>query len=660
MDRNTYLKQVRLLNKCSAYYYLYNDSLIPDSAFDQLFLEVQEFEKDNPDKICQDSPTQRVGMTVNKSDLVKREHLSPMGSLDNVFSLNEAESFMKKFLALEKDGAVIVEPKMDGLAVNLIYKKGVFQYALTRGDGTIGEEVTHTIQTIHSIPLELKDKTVEHLEVRGEVFMSLTVFDELNKSLKRAGKNIFSNPRNAAAGTVRQLDATVARERRLSFFPYDVIGHSQVTSQTLAHCWLQEQDFFLSELISKPVESLEEVYEIFKNIQKRRPQLPYEIDGLVVKVNDFRFREQLGSTARAPKWAFAWKFEASTAVTTLYDVEFQVGRLGTITPVAKLEATEIGGVLVSSATLHNEDEIIRKDLRLQDKVCIRRAGDVIPEVIEPLKECRDGTERSIAFPKNCPSCLVELMKDKASYYCPNSTGCPEQQVLQFVHFCSKHALNIEYLSIATIRQLYEKNLLRKKEDLFLLKKEDLLSLEGFGEKSTQRLLDSLEKSKTVSEDKLLYALGVPHIGRVMAKRIVQSFPLEQFKELTAEKLESTDGVGAIVADSLVTFFQSKNNWQTLSTLLETLDIKKNSRVRLALTDGVKNIVITGSFGSVKREQIEDKIHMLGHKVQKQVNKTTHYLVVGDKPGSKYKKAQELNIPIVELTALEDILAPSKA
>lgn len=655
MDHKQYLENIELLNKCSSAYYLKNESLIPDAVFDKIFHQVLEFEKKHPSSIEPGSPTQRVG-PILENKLATKKHRYQMGSLDNAFSVEQVGELLKRWSQIAHDIEMIVEPKIDGLAMNLIYEQGVLKHALTRGNGFEGEDVTANVKTLPSIPLTLKDCNEDYLEIRGEIFMTLSSFNALNENLKSQDKSVFANPRNAAAGSIRQLDPQVTADRKLSFFPYAVINHSKIISQEQSLNWLSEQGFTLCDLISPVFNKLSDVEKYYRDIVDIRPSLNYEIDGAVVKVNLLQHREIIGETHRVPKWAFAWKFEATCEQSVLVDIAFQVGRLGTITPVGQLEPVQVGGVLVSSATLHNQDEIEKKGLKIGDSVLVRRAGDVIPEIVEPLLELRQGHEREIQFPSDCPSCGTLLKKIKSSLVCTNSQECPEQIFLQLLHFCSKAAMNIEYLSEATVRQLFEKKMVSQREDFFTLTHEDINSLEGYAEKSSRKLLAAIDRARVVDEDRLLYAMGCPHVGRVSAKKICQKYSLREIIELGHEQLCEIDGVGPIVAQSLSDFLRRDEVATTVNTLIETLNLTSIVQSNGQNEKSLGSFVITGNFEGYKRSELEALIEKSGGVVQKQVSSKTDYVVAGEKAGSKLTKGKKLGKRIIDLAQLLEVLS----
>lgn len=652
MDYERYLENVAYLNKCSSLYYLENRSLVSDSTFDELFASIKAYETANPKKVCPSSPAQRVGPILD-SKFPAQKHRFQMGSLDNAFNIEQVREQIGKW-AKNENIDVIIEPKIDGLAVNLIYRYGALSSALTRGDGFTGEDVTTNVKTIPSIPIMLHDRSQEYIEVRGEVFMALSTFEKLNQSLSQNQMQIFANPRNAAAGSLRQLDPSVTAKRHLSFFPYAVMGHEEISTQERTLHWLEEQDFLISQEISPLISKLDDIKLSYENLLSKRANLNYEIDGAVIKVNSFEERDRIGETHRVPKWAFAWKFPAEMVTTVLESVSFQVGRLGSITPVAVLQPVSVGGVTISSATLHNEAEIKNKNLMIGDKVQVRRAGDVIPEVVSALEDLREGHESLINFPTHCPSCNTLLISSQSSIICPNNYNCPEQQILQLIHFCSRQALDIDKLSEATVRQLYQKGFISQREDFYKLTLEQILSLDGFAQKSAQHLLSSLEKSKSVQEDKLLYALGCNNIGRVMAQKICKKFSLIKLMTLNKDDLIQINGVGDIVADSLMKFLSNESIRKSLNFFFENFSIEElSSQDDKTLSKG--RFVITGNFKDFKRAALEEIIVNSGGEVQKQISSKTDYLVAGEKAGSKLSKAKNLDVKVISLEEMQQIL-----
>ena len=648
-----YTLEVKFLNQCSASYYLHAQSLISDLEFDSRFDQLMKFEAQYPEHIALDSPTQRVGPPLEKS-LGSFKHSHKMASLDNAFSFDDIQAWIKRLSKIESEITFSVEPKIDGLAVNLIYEYGILKRSLTRGDGLVGEDITANIKTIPSIVLTLPDKTQPLIEVRGEVFMTKSSFQSVNQDLHSEGKKTFANPRNAAAGSIRQLNPAISAKRKLSFFPYSVHHHQDLHSQSQSLKWLDAQGFHLSEMIFCPVNSASMLESSYHKIRDLRDSLNYEIDGVVCKVDCFNKQKSLGSTNRAPRWAIAWKFEALCVRTQILDVDFQVGRLGTLTPVARFKPVDVAGVIVSHATLHNEDEIKKKDLKIGDKVLIRRAGDVIPEVVESLVHERYGDEKNIEFPQKCPSCQSSLKKDMASFKCFNHKNCPEQKILQILHFCSKKAMNIETLSHATLRQLFEKGYVFKPEDIFSLKKEDLLNLEGFAEKSADNLLHAIERSKKTTQDKLLYALGCPHVGIVAAKLICQKFTIDELYTQSSEDFTKLKGIGPIIAESLSTYLSSHEIKTTLNVLKDHLQVS-DRRKQSDENSQELNFVITGKFEGLSRDKLASLIEEKGGCIQSTVSSKTHFLIAGEKAGSKLAKAQKLGVKIISLEEIQEML-----
>lgn len=637
-------------------YYVEDNPEIPDAEYDRLMRELLDIEAENPDLITVDSPSQRVGGQP-LSAFSQVTHEVPMLSLDNAFDDSELDSFHKR--AQERVGSQSVkeyccEPKLDGLAVSLLYENGVLVQAATRGDGTTGENITENVRTIKAIPLKLRGNDwPNRLEVRGEVFMPKAGFEKLNELARKKGEKIFVNPRNAAAGSLRQLDSRITASRPLSFYAYSV-GVVQGAELAASHYerFLQIKSWGLPMCPeTKRVESLADVKAYYQDILQRRDALPYEIDGVVIKIDDIAVQERLGFVARAPRWAIAYKFPAQEEMTTLNEVEFQVGRTGAITPVAKLEPVFVGGVTVSNATLHNADEIERLQVKIGDHVVIRRAGDVIPQVVSVIKERRPETARDIIFPTQCPVCgsHVERIEGEAVTRCTGGLVCQAQRKQALKHFVSRKALDVDGLGDKVIEQLVDREMVKTPADLFKLSAGILTVLDRMGPKSAQNIVNALEKSKETTLPRFLYSLGIREVGEATAANLAMHFKtLEAIQNANEEQLIEVQDIGAVVAQHITTFFSEEQNQAVVKDLLEQgihwLEINTTEQVGELPLEG-KTVVLTGTLSQLGRTEAKEALQSLGAKVTGSVSKKTDILFAGENAGSKLAKAQELGIEI---------------
>ncbi|MGD8566902.1 MAG: NAD-dependent DNA ligase LigA [Gammaproteobacteria bacterium] len=648
-------------------YYVLDDPEIPDAEFDKLFRELQSIEEQHPDLITSDSPTQRVGAAPLK-EFGEVRHAVPMLSLANAFSEEELTGFGKRVMEILniKDPDQLeftAEPKLDGLAISLRYEKGKFVQAATRGDGVTGEDVTQNVRTIYSIPLTLIDSGYpDVLEVRGEVFMPLEGFFALNKKQQEAGTKTFANPRNAAAGSLRQLDSSITATRPLDFFAY---GFGEVTGGKLPakQSKILEQFKKWGLRVSPEIEVVKGTkgcLDYYANISERRDQLEYEIDGVVYKVNSLNQQEELGYVSRAPRWAIAHKFPAQEAMTKIKAIDVQVGRTGILTPIARLEPVEVGGVTVSNATLHNQDEIERLDARVGDTVVIYRAGDVIPKVASVVKERRPKKTRLFRMPDKCPECGsdVERVEGEAATRCTGGLACPAQRKNSIKHFNSRRAMDIDGVGDKLVDQMVDKGLIEDAADQYSLTKEQIANLERMADKSADNVLKALEKSKSTTLARFIYALGIRDVGEATAQNLAQHFSdLDALMKADEEQLQEVEDIGPIVANHIVNFFNQKHNKQVIKKLLKAdihwPSVKRQQKTGSPLSD--KTIVITGTLESMKRDELKDKLQSLGAKVTGSVSKNTDYVVVGADPGSKYDKAQKLGIEILDEDAVLKML-----
>ncbi|WP_029853049.1 NAD-dependent DNA ligase LigA [Vibrio parahaemolyticus] len=637
-------------------YYVEDNPEIPDAEYDRLMRELLEIEAQHPDLVTVDSPSQRVGGKP-LSEFSQVTHEVPMLSLDNAFDDSELDSFHKR--AQDRIGGESIkqyccEPKLDGLAVSLLYENGILVQAATRGDGTTGENITENVRTINAIPLKLRgDDWPARLEVRGEVFMPKAGFEKLNELARQKGEKVFVNPRNAAAGSLRQLDSRITASRPLSFYAYSV-GVVQGADLAASHYerFLQIKSWGLPMCPeTKRVDSLADVKTYYQDILQRRDALPYEIDGVVIKIDDIAVQERLGFVARAPRWAIAYKFPAQEEITTLNEVEFQVGRTGAITPVAKLEPVFVGGVTVSNATLHNADEIERLQVKIGDQVVIRRAGDVIPQVVSVIKERRPETARDIIFPTQCPVCgsHVERIEGEAVTRCTGGLVCQAQRKQALKHFVSRKALDVDGLGDKVIEQLVDREMVEPPADLFKLSAGVLTVLERMGPKSAQNIVNALEKSKLTTLPRFLYSLGIREVGEATAANLAQHFKsLEAIQAATEEQLIAVQDIGVVVAKHITTFFEEEKNQAVVQDLLvqgihwpEVSAPEQGAELPL---EG-KTVVLTGTLSQLGRTEAKEALQSLGAKVTGSVSKKTDILFAGENAGSKLTKAQELGIEI---------------
>jgi len=647
-------------------YYVLDKPSVSDAEYDRLFDRLLEIEKKYPELVTPDSPSQRVGAPPSKKfESVK--HRLQMLSLQKVTDPDEFADFDRRVksglnAAEDDDIEYTFEPKFDGLAVELIYEKGVLTVGSTRGDGTTGENITPNLKTIASIPLNLSDATADKyplMEVRGEVIMRKSDFAKLNKAQEEAGSTPFANPRNAAAGSVRQLDSKITAERRLMFYAYGISEQelSGLDTQWDAMQFLKKERFPVNERLEL-VRGVKEAAKCFDDLEKARPDLDYEIDGSVIKVNKFKDQIKLGQVSRAPRWAIAWKFAAETAETILEDVIFSIGRTGVITPVAKLTPVHVSGVEVKRASLHNEDELINKDIRIGDTVIIRRAGDVIPEVVRVVEEERSGKEKPVKFPDKCPSCgeSIHRPKGEAAHRCFNP-ACPAQIVEKIFHFASKGGMDIEGIGGKLAQQLAEKKLIKSPADIYFLKKDDLLPLELMADKRAQNLLHAIEASKDRPLPNIINALGIPGVGETAARVLAERFgTIDKLMDASQEDLETIEGIGPIMAESIAQFFDESGAKEMIARMKKA-GVKftpfESNRREVAGIAG-KTFVITGTL-SRHRDEFKKMIENAGGKVTSSVSKNTDYVLAGEDPGSKFDKARKLGIAILDEDAFMKLL-----
>jgi len=634
------------LNHHSYLYYVLDKPEISDAEYDRLYHRLVELERQYPDLVTPDSPTQRVGDKVSGS-FAEIKHSHQRMSLDDAFSLDEVREFegrAKKILDEHFD--YICELKIDGLQMVLTYKKGVLITAATRGDGVTGEDVTHTVRTVRDIPLKLA--RLVDIVVSGEVYISKKDFKKINEQQKTGNGQVYANPRNLAAGTVRQLDPKVASSRRLRSFVYDIEGDIKPKTQAEILGVLEELGFSVS-TDYKLVHSIEEAGEFIKKWAEKRAGLSYEVDGVVIKINEMRQRLALGATAKSPRWAIAYKFPAEQKETKILRIDVQVGRQGTLTPVAILQPVKLAGTTVSRATLHNEDEIKRKDVRVGDTVVVQKAGDIIPEVMEVVKKKRLKSAKSFKMPDKCPVCggKVTRVEGEAAHKCLNK-NCFVVQLRKLQHFVSRDAFDIEGLGEKIIEQLLKEGLVKDAADFFTLEEGDIEPLERFAEKSALNVVRAIKNSREISLDRFIYALGVLHVGAQTARDIANAFgTLEEIKKAHQDDLWEVDGVGTKVGESIYNFFQDEHNLALVTKLLKAgVKIKQPTKPRSDKLGG-KMFVITGTLSSMSREEAEAKVRAMGGKASGSVSSKTDYVVVGTNPGSKYDTAKKLGVKVID-------------
>ncbi len=652
-------------------YYQNDNPYLTDSQYDELKLRNQQIEARFPELIRTDSPSHRVGAAI-KSEFSKVSHRFPMLSLGDVFNIEEVDDFImgvKRFLNTAEMPVFMAEPKIDGLSFSARYEKGRFVQGATRGDGTTGEDITENLKTIRQLPLIIHGNVPDILEIRGEVYMSKADFFTLNQKYENEGKKTFANPRNAAAGSLRQLDSKITAERKLSLFAYTWGEVSQRVWQSQADFFehLKNWGFPINPL-NTLCQNLHEIENNFNHLMEIRAALPYDIDGIVYKVNDISLQERLGFLTRTPRWAIAHKFPAEQALTTIKNIRIQVGRTGTLTPVADLEPVNVGGVVVSHATLHNEDEIKRKDIRIGDTVVIQRAGDVIPQVVEVLRDKRPTNSIAFEFPSICPVCGAHAIReeDEVARRCTGGLTCPAQAIERLIHFVSKDAFDITGLGDKIIEDFYNDNIIKNPVDIFTLEERNLSTQddlfaqldkgalhlqnrEGWGKKSVEKLFNSINNRRTISLPRFIYALGIRQIGNATALLIAKNYGnfdvfQEDMRQKDTSKLILIDGIGASMAKDIVEFFGEEHNINIINLLRRQIRIEDfTDTADYSSPLAGKTIVFTGSLEKMTRSEAKSKAQSLGAKVAGSVSKNTDYVIVGADAGSKATKAQELGI-----------------
>lgn len=644
--KERYDELIKLIEKANYDYYTLDNPTVTDREYDNWMSELLDIEERHPEIKRKDSPSEKIGGEVI-SEFKKVEHKIGMFSISDVFNESEIVAFDERIRKEFPNPSYVCELKIDGLAVSLQYEKGILKRAATRGNGLVGEDITHNVKTIGTIPLRL-NKPVD-IEVRGEIYMPLKAFNELNEKRLINGEPIFQNPRNAAAGSIRQLDSSVAKSRRLDAFLYHVPETDKKTHYE-ALMELKELGFIVNPNI-RLVKNIDEILDYINEWTARRGELPYDIDGIVIKVNDIHMQRELGFTAKYPRWVIAYKFPAEDVKTRLTDIVCTVGRTGQITPNAVFDPVKVMGSTIRRATLHNGDYINSKNLKIGDNIFVHKAGDVIPEVVGPCLEDRTGNEREFVMPDKCPICGASLVLTESGIdlKCPNDL-CPARNIESLIHFCDRKAMNIEGLGERIIEDFYNMKFITSIIDIYNIKdrKEELIELEGFGDKSVNKLLDNIEKSKQNSLEKLLFAIGISGIGEKNAKILAKKFMnIDNLMNASLEDLTNISDVGPILANSIYNFFRNEDNIKLINDLKNIgmnmnylgAQIKENEELLN------KRIVVTGTLKKYTRDEIQNLIELNGGLWSTSVTKKTYAVIVGENPGSKYDKAKELNIPI---------------
>lgn len=641
------IKELReRLNTLSKEYYVLDHPSVSDQEYDRLMQELMELEKEFPESLNEQSPSQQVGGSVLEG-FSKVTHKEVMLSLGNAFNYEDLKAFDERISSELKQMEYVVECKIDGLAMSLTYENGLFTQAVTRGDGSVGEDVTNNVATIPSIPKKIDH--IGHLEVRGEVYMPKASFERINEERKANEESLFANPRNAAAGSIRQLDSKIAAKRGLDAFWYTYVNAENDGLTTHEESLKAMEDFGLRvNPLRKHCSSIEEVWEFIAELSEKRNDLPYEIDGMVIKVNDFSVQKQLGNTVKSPKWAIAYKFPAEEVTTLLKDIMITVGRTGKITPNAVLEPVRVAGSTISAATLHNEDMIINKDVRIGDYVVIRKAGDVIPEVVRAILERRSVESLPYVFPSVCPICGSNLVRfqDEAAHYCINQ-DCPARVVESIIHFASRDAMNIDTLGDKRIEFFHQQGWLNNVEDIYTLvnRRDLILTCEGYKEKSVDKLFSAIEESKNRPLEDLIFGLGIRQVGKKAAKVLAKHFiEMDALMLAQEEELKAIRDIGEITAQSICAFFQESNNLELIEHL-KAAGLRMNTTIEEKKENLFTNkkIVLTGSLTLMSRDEATDLLEKYGATVSGSVSKKTDLVIYGENAGSKYEKALQLNV-----------------
>ena len=650
-------KLVALLNKYSYDYYVEDNPQISDTEYDTLYKQLEKLEQEYPEFILDNSPTQRVGDRV-LDEFEKVIHKVPMLSLSNTFSIEDLRDFDSRISKLSSDDSIeyICELKIDGLAISINYENGKLVSAATRGDGMVGENVTENIKTIFSIPKTLKTK--KSFEVRGEVYLPKKSFELLNKEREENNEVLFANPRNAAAGSLRQLDSKITAKRRLSAFIYSVVGDENINSQKMALTVAADLGLPVNPNF-KLCKTIDEVVDYIMYWEEHKQDLPYEIDGIVIKVNSYSLQEEIGSTQKSPRWATAYKFPEEELATKLLDIELSVGRTGIITPVAVLEPISISGSTVSKASLHNKDIIDDLDIHIGDMVVVKKAGEIIPKVVRVVEELRLANSEKYVMPNICPSCENKTFTKEGDPFtrCLNP-DCPEQNIRKIIHFASREALNIEGLGDKVVATLYEKGIIKHTIDLFSLDRNKLVELERMGDKSVDNLLNAIENSKQSSLDKVIFALGILNVGKKAGKILAEYYKnLTNFSKATVDELLKLPDIGLITAESIVDYLSNDNNLRFINELIE-IGMNPQYEIQDKNTDNIfsgKTIVLTGKLVELTRNETKEYLEHFGAKVTGSVTSKTDYVIAGEKAGSKLAKAEQLGIQVLSEDEFIDIM-----
>lgn len=652
MSKQRVEELTKLLNQYNKEYYVLDKPSVSDREYDRLMQELIELEAQYPELKSSTSPTVRVGGAVLEG-FNKVQHEKPMLSLGNAFNEGDLRDFDARIRKVSPNISYVCELKIDGLAVTLHYRDGQFVKGATRGDGVVGENISENLKTIQTIPLHIPYK--EPLEVRGEVYMSKATLDKLNKQRAEKGEELFANPRNAAAGSLRQLDSRIAAKRELAMFCYAVPSAEELGCQTHDESLQKIEEFGFNVNPNREVcDSIDGVLAYIEKWSTNRFDLPYEIDGIVIKVNQLNEQQKLGSTVKSPRWAIAYKFPAEEVETILKDIIFTVGRTGMVTPNAVLEPVRVAGTRVSRATLHNEDYVKERDIRINDRVIIRKAGEIIPEVVKPVIDARHGDEAPFEMIQECPRCGSELIREagEADYYCLN-IDCPARIVESLCHFVSRDAMNIDGLGVKVVEQLYDNQLIENVADIYKLQKEQLLPLERMGEKKVTNLLTAIENSKQNSLERLLFGLGIRHVGSKTAKVLAAHFEtIDALMQATFDDFKGIAEIGDVIANSILHYFTQEANVQLINEL-KALGLNmsytgaKVSTANEANEFYGKTVVLTGTLATLSRKEAGVKLEALGAKVSGSVSAKTDFLVAGEKSGSKLKKAQELGVTVID-------------
>lgn len=652
MSKQRVEELTKLLNQYNKEYYVLDKPSVSDREYDRLMQELIELEAQYPELKSSTSPTVRVGGAILEG-FNKVQHEKPMLSLGNAFNEGDLRDFDARIRKVSPNISYVCELKIDGLAVTLHYRDGQFVKGATRGDGVVGEDISENLKTIQTIPLHIPYK--DPLEVRGEVYMSKATLDKLNKQRAEKGEELFANPRNAAAGSLRQLDSRIAAKRELAMFCYAVPSAEELGCQTHDESLQKIEELGFNVNPNREVcDSIDGVLAYIEKWSTNRFDLPYEIDGIVIKVNQLNEQQKLGSTVKSPRWAIAYKFPAEEVETILKDIIFTVGRTGMVTPNAVLEPVRVAGTRVSRATLHNEDYVKERDIRINDRVIIRKAGEIIPEVVKPVIDARHGDEAPFEMIQDCPRCGSELIREagEADYYCLN-IDCPARIVESLCHFVSRDAMNIDGLGVKVVEQLYDNQLIENVADIYKLQKEQLLPLERMGEKKVTNLLTAIENSKQNSLERLLFGLGVRHVGSKTAKVLAAHFEtIDALMQATFDDFKGIAEIGDVIANSILHYFTQEANVQLINEL-KALGLNMSyTGVKVSTANEAnefygKTVVLTGTLATLSRKEAGVKLEALGAKVSGSVSAKTDFLVAGEKSGSKLKKAQELGVTVID-------------